>query len=316
MPESEPILTIKLQSGRGQENRISVDALTEVLKKVQLCVKRLGLVLSGQTGTAKPGRILRDVETACSLEVVAIKQGSFLLGLDIPVGQGTQQNLFGTEEPLGQMAIDKMLEGIHLLAQDTPRLVNEFDYGVLVALREASHVLDRGVDRVEFARRGNGGAARLVALDRRVRERVLENITSPIKSAVEIKGALREVDLERHSCQVYPQSGHHVDCFFQDQHEPAIKDLLDSYVVATGEATLREADGRITRMQIQDIEGLELAPALITEEPVAKPKTGKELLVALRASGLVGMWRDRGDIGDSGGFARDLRERAQRRERE
>jgi len=316
MSEREPLLTIRLEGGTAQDNRVSVDALTEVLKKVQLCVKRLGLVLSGEIGTAKPGRIKGEVETACNLDVVAIGPGSFLVGVDIPVGQETQRNLFGTQEPLGQMAIDKMLEGIELLGQDMPRLINEFDYGVLVALRDASHLLDRGVDRVEFSRRGNGALPHRVSLNRRVRERVLQNITSPIKSAVEIKGMLREVDLEHHSCQIYPQSGVHVDCSFQDQHEPLIKDLLDSYVVATGEATLREADGRIKSMQIQDIEGLEQVPAPIPEEPVAKPKTGKELLAALRASGLVGMWKDRKDIGDSSEFARKLRERAQKREKE
>jgi hypothetical protein len=316
MPRREPLLTIRLEGGAVQEGRVSVDALTEVLKKVQLCVKRLGLVLTGQTGTAKPGRIKGEVEAACNLDVVAIEPGSFLVGVDIPVGQGPQQDLFGTREPLGQVAIDKMLEGIELLGQDSPRLVNEFDYGVLVALRDASHLLDRGIDHVEFTRRGNGAPRRRVNLNRRVRERVLENITGPIKSAVEVKGVLREVDLEHRSCQIYPQSGLHIDCSFQEQHEPLIIELLDSFVVATGEATLREADGRIKSMQIQDIEGREQAPTLAAEGPAVKPKTGRELLQALRASGLVGMWQDRQDIGDSSEFARRLRERAQKRNRE
>lgn len=328
MPRREPLLTIRLEGDAAQEGRVSVDALTQVLKKVQLCVKRLGLVLTGQTGTPKPGRIKGEVEAACNLDVVAIEPGSFLVGVDIPVGQGPQQDLFGTQEPLGQVAIDKMLEGIELLGQDSPRLINEFDYGVLVALRDASQLLDRGIDHVEFARRTNGVPARRVRLTRRVRERVLENITGPIKSAVEVKGVLREVDLERHSCQIYPQPGLHVDCSFQEQHETLIKELLDSLVVATGQATLREADGRIKRMYIQDIQGYEdvqgyedikghgHALPLTDEGPVAKPRTGRELLEALRASGLVGMWRDRQDIGDSSEFARKLRERAQKRHRE
>ena len=315
MPRPEPLLTIRLEGGAAREGRVSVDALREVLKKVQLCAKRLGLVLTGQTGTAKPGRIKGEVEAACNLDVVAIESGSFLVGVDIPVGQGPRQDLFGPREPLGQAAIDKMLEGIELLGQDPPRLVNEFDYGVLVALRDASHLLLRGLDHVQFTRRGNGAPPRRVNLNRRVRQRVLENITGPIKSAVEARGALREVDLEHHSCQIYPQSGLRVDCTFQEQHEPLIKDLLDSFVVATGEATLREADGRIKSMQIRDIEGCEHAPAA-AEAAVPKPRTGRELLQALRASGLVGIWRDRQDIGDSTEFARQLRDRAQKRQRE
>jgi hypothetical protein len=45
-------------------------------------------------------------------------------------------------------------------------------------------------------------------------------------------------------------------------------------------------------------------PSALTEE--GKPRTGKELLDALVASGFVGMWADRTDIGDSVEFARQL----------
>jgi hypothetical protein len=224
--------------------------------------------------------------------------------------------LFGIQEPLGQLAIDKMLEGIDLLAQDAPRLVNEFDYGVLVALRDASRLLERGIGCVEFTRRGNGAPPRVINMDRRVRTRIIENITSPIKSAVDIRGTLREVDLEHRSCQIYPQSGVHVDCVFSEQHEPIIKELLDAYVRAAGEATLRESDGRIKKMQIQDIEGFDQASAPSLFAPAEKPKTGRQLLEALRSSGLVGMWKDRTDIGDSSEFARRLREAAETRKRE
>ena len=45
-----------------------------------------------------------------------------------------------------------------------------------------------------------------------------------------------------------------------------------------------------------------------------KPRTGKELLDALIASGVVGMWEDRTDIGDIVEYARQLRRQAERRE--
>ncbi len=44
-----------------------------------------------------------------------------------------------------------------------------------------------------------------------------------------------------------------------------------------------------------------------------KPRTGKSLLEALKASGLVGMWRDRDETRDPRGFAAELRRRAQSR---
>jgi hypothetical protein len=48
--------------------------------------------------------------------------------------------------------------------------------------------------------------------------------------------------------------------------------------------------------------------------PQEKPKTGKEMLQALRANGFVGAWKDRDDIGDSVEFARELRQRVWSRE--
>ena len=48
--------------------------------------------------------------------------------------------------------------------------------------------------------------------------------------------------------------------------------------------------------------------------PQDKPKTGREMLKALRANGFVGAWKDREDIGDSVEFARELRRRVWSRE--
>jgi hypothetical protein len=53
--------------------------------------------------------------------------------------------------------------------------------------------------------------------------------------------------------------------------------------------------------------------AHLPREPPRNLRTGKELLEELRASGLLGIWKDRSDIGDSVEFARLIRERAQQR---
>jgi AcrR family transcriptional regulator len=44
-----------------------------------------------------------------------------------------------------------------------------------------------------------------------------------------------------------------------------------------------------------------------------KPRTGKELLEVLEKNGLIGMWADRDDIGDTLEFARKLRKMASTR---
>jgi hypothetical protein len=69
----------------------------------------------------------------------------------------------------------------------------------------------------------------------------------------------------------------------------------------------------------QRVAALEARAAGETTPPGAlpddgKPRTGKELLDALIAAGVVGMWADRTDIGDSVEYARQLRRQAERRE--
>ncbi|HUU00433.1 MAG TPA: hypothetical protein VM425_03230 [Myxococcota bacterium] len=317
MSKQEPVLQILLKGGRADEHRISIDSLTDLLKKVQLCVKRVGLSLVGKSAEAKPGRIKGDVEAACSLEVVAINPGSFGVALALSPDQEPETTLFGTKEPLGQEAVAKFVEGVALLGQETPKLVNEFDYGVLASLRDAAKVLNRGYTSVEFLSQRRGRRPAKAVLDARVARRVEDNISGPIKSAVVVKGTLREVDLEKQSCRIYPSAGgKYIQCAFEELFLPLMKELLDSYVSASGEATHREADGRIRELRIKDIERLDLEALPLFPQVDAKPKTGRELLRALRASGLVGIWKDRDAIGDSSTFARKLRKRAQTRTEE
>jgi hypothetical protein len=53
-----------------------------------------------------------------------------------------------------------------------------------------------------------------------------------------------------------------------------------------------------------------LPPEVKEHAAAEKPKTGRELLAALEVSGVIGVWADRKDIGDSVEFARQLREQA------
>jgi hypothetical protein len=45
-----------------------------------------------------------------------------------------------------------------------------------------------------------------------------------------------------------------------------------------------------------------------------KPATGKALLDALQAEGILGLWRDRRDIADSSSYGRELRVAAETRQ--
>ena len=84
--------------------------------------------------------------------------------------------------------------------------------------------------------------------------------------------------------------------------------------------TLVALENRLTEEKL-DVEEAERRLADPAEKPIPYEQARKEKSVAKRQmtardlleSGLVGIWEDRTDIGDSLSFARKLRERAQRR---
>ena len=66
------------------------------------------------------------------------------------------------------------------------------------------------------------------------------------------------------------------------------------------------------KQQLAELKAMQSAVAGSSSRPSPsqdKPKTGREMLQALRANGFVGAWKDRQDIGDLVEFARELRRR-------
>ena len=75
-----------------------------------------------------------------------------------------------------------------------------------------------------------------------------------------------------------------------------------------------EVDGQITLTDLPYRTGDRVELILLSEPEHVRP-TARGTARALLESELVGLWKDRDDIGDSPEFARHLREQAQRRTR-
>jgi len=311
----ERLLRLKLEGPGVAQNRISVDDLTHALKELQLASKRLGQVLTGSVSRVGPGQMEKEIVSACSLNVVALNPGSFEVCL-APAITEAEGGLWPAKEPLGYSVIDKLTEGLDRLRGDSPAVISEFDYGVLVALRDMTRLLTKGVTSFGLEYRRDGSVVRRAVIDREVRQRIIDNITGPSRTAMEIKGELREVNLEDSTFRIYrtTTAQNYVLCRYEECHQPAVKEALDRYVKVTGEAEVRNANGQVDQLKVADVEVAEddrLLPA--GDDGAAKKRmTARDLL----RSGLVGVWKDRLDIQDSHSFARKLREQAQQRHQE
>ncbi len=312
MQLNDPFLLIRLVGPEVETGRILADDLAHVLKKVQLSMKRLGESLSGRSVSGGPGRIPAWISDACTVQVSAFRQGSVEIGLEL-MQAAPQQILLGMNRPLGEVAALTLVDGIERLAADDPSLATGFDYGVLVALRDTSQILTRGVDRIEFRLRDR--PSQVAVLNSLVRDRVVQNIMAPMRSSYTIRGRLREIDLERNRCDIYPTSGTRIECTFDEALEPSLRDALDAVVAATGEVTVHSADGRIQSMEIRDLDVERQAEDTEgeSERLSASASDPRSILAALRSSGVVGMWSDRAEATDSTAFAQQLRSLAERR---
>lgn len=99
--------------------------------------------------------------------------------------------------------------------------------------------------------------------------------------------------------------------------------LREFTVPLTGErSALLRLPVPLAEVDVSRIKGwMDLMSDVLTGKPAVatapmKPQAGAELLAEWRSAGVVGAWKDREEISDSSAFARELRERAQRRNRE
>jgi hypothetical protein len=77
--------------------------------------------------------------------------------------------------------------------------------------------------------------------------------------------------------------------------------------------TVVEKDGEILVTGLPCKKGQQVE-MIVLIEPVTMPERPRLTARQLLHSGLIGLWKDREDITDSAAYARQLRERAQRRQ--
>lgn len=73
-----------------------------------------------------------------------------------------------------------------------------------------------------------------------------------------------------------------------------------------------EKDGEVLITGLPYKKG-QVVEIIVFPQPTTLPPRDRLTVGHLRRSGLIGMWQDRDDIGDSSAYARQLREQAQRR---
>lgn len=260
-PSTGP-LVVRLEGPAVENHRIALRDLVLLGTHLQSAVDRVARILIGQRESTRPGRTPSEIVNCCTLELLALQEGSLALVCDLP--QREQSTLFAD---LGEETLEVLVEGIGLLGDDKT-LPRAFDSGVLLAVREGGKLLDRGIDRISFELKTRHGE-KSASYTQAVHAKVVERIQRPTENRRAVEGRLLMGDFKESAlrCRLHPAIGRPISCQFGDAQKDAVLAALTKYVRLFGET--REVKGDVVSMIIEDIEVMDTPSTGGTEEEVS-----------------------------------------------
>lgn len=266
-----PLLRIKFEGSAIHDGRILYDDLSIFVSNVSLAIDR---ILNGiRTGTSiRKGRPLRITQLLSALEIVSIRKGSFQLGLDL---RRDAEQFPGWD--LGEQAVDILMCGLKAMQKDG-QLPQEYDPGVMIALRDAGRIIDRGVERVSLNSSSVLGNRRAV-YTLPVRERIISHINRWERGYAVVEGRLLMLDVEEGKlvCRIRPSTGDPIFCRYDEDMAEQVMKNIRKFVQLKGEATYDSATGKISTLHIKDLESIEeLTGAGTTQLPISSFWKGKD----------------------------------------
>jgi len=247
----KPLLRFRFVGPAIHDGRILYDDFSIFLSNIRLAIER---IINGiRTGeSVKRGRPLKTIQILSALEIVSTRKGSFGLALDL---RREEQQFPGWD--MGEQAIDLLMQGLESIEKDGD-LPEEYDQGVMIALREAGRVIDRGIDKVTINSKSTFGT-RKVLYTQPTRERIISRLRNYEQSYAVIEGRLLSVDAKEDKlrCRIEPSVGEPTLCRFDESLTEQVLRLMRQFVQARGEATYDMGTNKIMSLYVKDLEPIE-----------------------------------------------------------
>ena len=273
----QPLLELRFEGPGVPEGRILWDDLNQFVANFDLAMERLIGTL--ETGSPRRvGRPARSLQDLAALEVVATIPGSFGLILGL---RRTDPMLPAFDS--GKKGLALLIEGLIAIGEDASP-PESLDRGVLIPLRDAARVLDRGIEAVQVLSSSEVGG-KAFTFNQNVREKIVRRINRPQAALTVAEGRLLMADVleGRLHCRLHPSVGEPVLCRFDESLVNTVLGYLRSrsFVRVRGEAKIDPFTNRIHLLNIQDIEAteepIEASAPQVSIQAFWNPKTFDEL---------------------------------------
>jgi hypothetical protein len=268
MSKDKREITVHLDGPRVAKGRLSVDDFGHLIKGIQLSVKRIGLKRAGRPGRG-PGRLPKDIEAACSLEIVALDRGSLSVTLALPE-PSIQVSFF--DDP-GEEALGLLVDSLAQIEQSTASWPEQIDSSVIEPLLDIGRLLDRGIEHVTFSFIDKK-PYRHATMNREVRNRLRSQIERPLPSETSTVGSLMEIDFKDHTAEVHEPTGNVVRLSFASEEDELMREAAKARVRAFGEGE-HHPDGRLARLTLKRLEILDGEPDEGEDAPSRLPHEGQ-----------------------------------------
>ena len=263
MTKRNAFFVVKLEGPGVKPGRVRLDDFLRLGQEVLRAVERVSLVLQGSAGSQRAGRRPQDIRSATSLDVVEVTHGSPSAVIRFERSE-PQASIPDTD--LGFEAFEKFVQGLQAVTSESEAYPTGYDAGVLLAIRDAGRLFDRGVDRIEFTL-DHPTRPNCVVYDRNGYTRIQKRIVGPQLNKRTIEGRLLMADFKERGSRlrVHPSSGDPVICLFDESLRDEVYRSILHFVRVTGEAKEDAISKKIVSIQISDIERIESKEDQVTE---------------------------------------------------
>jgi hypothetical protein len=249
---TKPLLTLRIQGPGIRRGAISVPDLIRICQATQDAVNRQAEAMQGGL-SLRPGPKSSVVYQECTLELTGIKKGSTVL----PFGLAKPQQPLPIPEmtSFGRDVVWQVATAVKSLGSHKPPKNNCLEPGLLDSLRAMGEVLNKDVTKIEWFVPGDGRPSIKAIFDKRVRERVSEQIKLPSTRLHTVEGVLEMADFKEqdHKCRIHPLVGQPIVCTFTSDQEQEVLEALRKPVKIEGTATVNPHNGKVESVAIAKI---------------------------------------------------------------
>lgn len=253
-PANDAVLTLKITGPGVRKGRISVPDLVKICQDAQSAVNRQAEAIDGKK-TLHPGPVSDLIRKECTLELIAIREGS--TELDFGLAKPQMLLPFSEVRSFGAEVVQELTDTIKSLGNGNRKI--DLDPGVLQSIYGLGGIIEsRRINTLKWVTPLASGKQSLAVVNRKVRERAAIRLSRPAFRFAQIDGVLDMADFSRRDrkCRIDPAIGAPVVCTFGPEHEGDIQALIRQPVRVSGMGKIQPGSDRVDTLEVHKIEPL------------------------------------------------------------